>query len=446
MTDLKKKTVLVYDYGQFVELAVTLSKSFGRTLYYAPWTGGGAPTSRILRVGDGFPKVERVKYWEPLIDDIDLFVFPDVYDAPLQQYLVSLGKNVWGCRAGAELELDRVAAKKLLKALGIDVPPYVQIIGFDALRAHLKTHKDQWVKISETRGDMETFHSPDYAAVEQRLDELAHTLGAKKKVMQFVVEQGVPDAVEVGYDGYAIDGQFPQTSLVGVEVKCEAYVGRTMRYAQLPQAVQSVNDKLAPALKRYGYRGFLSTEIRCKGDKAYLIDPCARCGSPPSELYQVMIENLGEILWEGAQGIVVEPEYRARWGAMVMLNSEWAEDNWQQVRFPDAIRERVKLHNATVIDGEYYVIPHSDGRSQIGAVIGMGDSAQAAIADCEKAAEQVKGLDLKMPTQALEQARDQLAKVIGPQKPASRLHREAEMLHREGRISDKQLDRVMARG
>lgn len=447
MTDLRKKTVLVYDYGQFVELALTLSKYFGRVLYFAPWTAGGCPTSRILRVGDGFDGIERVDEIWPHLGDVDLVVFPDVYEAGLQDYLVSLGKKVWGCRDGAELELDRAAAKDIAKARGIDIAPYAVVTGFDALREHLKTHKDQWVKIdAKTRGDMETFHSPDYDAIEERLDQLAHALGAKKKVMKFIVEQGIPDAVEVGYDGYTIDGQFPRGALIGVETKCEAYVGRTLPYARLPEAVKSVNDKLSPALKGYGYRGFLSTEIRCKGGKAYLIDPCCRCGSPPSELYQVMIDNLGEILWEGSQGIVVEPDYRARWGAMVMINSEWAEQNWQNIRFPEKLRRQVKLHNATVIDGEYYVIPHADGRSQIGAVIGMGDTAQAAIKDCKEAAEQIEGLDIRTPVQALEKSLEQLAKVIGADKPQSKFERQAGELLAMGRISGKQYDKMIARG
>lgn len=440
------RTVLVYDYGQFVELAVTLAKQFARVLYFAPWLAGGNPTSRLLRVGQGMEGIERIDEIWPHLGDIDLVVFPDVYEPGLQEYFLSLGKRVWGCRGGAELELDRVKSKETSKKLGIDIPPYTVLTGFDALRAHLKTHKDRWVKISNTRGDMETFHSPDYAKIEERLDELEHSLGAKKKVMEFLVEDGVRPAVEVGYDGYTIDGKFPHDALVGVEVKDEAYLGRTMRYRALPEQVQSVNDKLAPALKRYGYRGFLSTEIRCKGGKAYLIDPCCRCGSPPSELYQVMIANLGEVLWEGSGGIVVEPEYRAKWGAMIKLNSEWASDNWQHVSFPKSIRDKVKLHNATIIDGQYYVIPHLDRRAAIGAVIGMGDTAQAAIDDCRRTAEKIEGYAIEKPIAALDKAREDLAKIVGSDKPKSPLERKAEALRRAGKISDTQFDRMVARG
>lgn len=443
MANLKSKTVLVYDYGQFVELAITLSKCFGRVLYFAPWLDGGNPTSRMLRVGDGINGIERIEEIWPYIADVDLVVFPDVYEPGLQEYLVSIGKRVWGCRSGAELELDRPTSKEISESLGIDVAPYKVITGFDKLRSHLKTHKDQWVKISKTRGDMETFHSPDYVASEQRLEELEHALGPKKKVMQFVVEQGVPDAVECGYDGYTVDGKFARGALIGVEAKGEAYVGKTMRYAALPEQVRSVNEKLSPALKQYGYRGFLSTEIRCNKDGAFLIDPCARCGTPPSELYQVMIENLGDVLWEGSEGVVVEPEYGAKYGAMVMLVSEWAADNWQHVRFPQSIRDRVKLHNMTVIDGEYYIIPHIDRRSQIGAVVGMGDTMQAAIADCKKLAEQVEGHLIDKPVASLDKARASLDEIVGTEKTPSPKEHKADELRRRGLISDRQHERMM---
>jgi hypothetical protein len=444
MTNLRTKTVLVYDYGQYVELAVTLSKQFGRTLYFAPWVDGGNPTSRFLRVGQGFDGVERVEEIWPHIDDVDLFVFADVYEPGLQEYLVTRGKRVWGCRSGAELELDRVASKTKSQALGIDVPPYREIIGFDALRKHLKTHDDQWVKISLTRGDMETFGSPNYAASEQLLDKLEHDLGPKKKIMQFVVESGVNDAVEIGYDGYTVDGKFPNEALVGLEVKGKAYAGCARRYQKLPEQVRSVNEKLAPALKRYKSRCFMSTEIRCNKDGAFLIDPCMRCGSPPSELYQVMIENLGEIAWEGSDGILVDPDFRAKCGAMAVIKSEWATENWQHVSFPPSIREQVKLHNATVLNGEYYVIPHTDGRSQIGAVIGMGDTMRAAIDDCKKAAEQIKGHDIEIPLDALDQARKKLEEALGQEKEPSKLERKADALRKAGKISAKQYDRMIA--
>src|SRR5262245_27379488 len=128
----KNKTALVYDNGLFVELAITLRKEFGRVLYFAPWVTG-FPKSNSLMVGQGIKGIERVSLIWPHVDDVDLFVFPDVYEGALQQYLVDQGTRVWGCRMGEELELDRAASKEHCAALGIDIGPYKVISGLDAL-------------------------------------------------------------------------------------------------------------------------------------------------------------------------------------------------------------------------------------------------------------------------------------------------------------------------
>lgn len=444
--NLKSKTVLVWDNGIFAEIAVTLSKSFGRVLYYVPWTNG-YPKSNALLIGEGVEGIERVASPWPHFDEIDLWVFPDVYEGELQEWLASQGKRVWGCRMGAELELDRPKSKAASKKLGIDIGPYKVVTGLDALRKHLKANDDQWVKISSTRGDMETFGAKTYEKVEPRLDELEHNLGAKKKIMQFTVEEGINDAVETGYDGFCIDGKFPKNAMTGVEVKDEGYLMKTVRWSELPDQVRSVNEKLSPALKRYGYRGFISTEVRCTKDgRAYLIDPCCRAGSPPNELYQVMMANMAEAIWHGAEGILIEPEFKAKWGAEVLLISEWADQNWMHVSFPPEVRENVKLRNFCMIEGQYYVIPQWTGSAEIGAVVALGDTPDQAIEECKRICELVEGHLLDKPVDALDIAREQLEQVLGPDKPKSKSQRQAEELRAKGRISDRQFDKMIAKG
>jgi predicted RNase H-like HicB family nuclease len=448
MTNLKSKTILIFDNGIFVEFAVTLAKYFGRVLYFCPWTNG-YPTSRGLLIGAGIEGVERIKEPWSYIDAVDLFVFPDCYEGDLQQYLVDQGKRVWGCRRGSELELDRVHTKELMRKVGLDVGPYEVVVGLDALRKYLKKHDDQYVKIDATRGDVETFHSPTYEEIEPRLDELEHNLGAKKKIMEFIVEEGIRPALETGYDGYCIDGKYPRSGLIGIEIKDRAFVARTMKYPEMPEPVRRVNDGLAPAMKGYGYRGFLSTEVRCTEDgKAYLIDFTARAGSPPSELYQIMIENLGEVIWYGSEGIMIEPEWKAKWGAEVLMLSEWADKNWAHVRFPPEVRDNVKLRNFSVIDGEYYIVPQLTGMPEIGSVVAMGDTAAEAIGECKRIAELVKSHTLDMPVEAMDEALEDLKEVLGKaaeDRKKSKLEIKAEDLKRQGKISEKQYDRLVAR-
>jgi hypothetical protein len=411
MTDYKSKTVLVYDNGLFIEFARTLAKDFGKVLYYVPWQSG-FPKSNIMLIGQGVPGIKRVDSFWNILDEIDVFCFPDVYEGPLQVHLQGLGKRVWGGRMGEDLELCRVDSKEHLKSIGIDIGPYKVITGLAALRDYLKNHDDQYVKISRTRGDMETFHAENYDLIEPKLDELEYMLGAKKKIMEFVVEEAINDAVEIGYDGYCIDGKFPKNAMAGIEVKDKGLVMKTLPYASLPEEVRGVNDKLAPTFREFGYRGFFSSEIRITRDLTpYVIDPCARMGSPPGELFQLMVRNWADIVWEGSMGTVVEPIFDAKWGAELLLLSSWADKNWQPVEFPKSIRDNVKLRNLTIIEGKYYVVPQSVGLPEIGAVVATGDSMQGAIDEVRRLADKVTGHYLEVVPDSLDEAKDQFEKL-----------------------------------
>ncbi|HTQ09305.1 MAG TPA: hypothetical protein VMI31_04470, partial [Fimbriimonadaceae bacterium] len=383
--------VCVVDNGLFVELAITLIPSFGRVFYFNEWMSA-FPKSNSTLVGQGVPGLTKVRSPFEIVDDVDLWVFPDVYYGPLQKHLVDLGKRVWGGRMGENLELDRAWSKRTCADAGIDIGPFKVITGLDALREFLRENDDVFVKVSFTRGDFETFHARNYRNIEPKLDELEWSLGAKKRVIEFVVEAAINDAVEVGYDGFCIDGKFASGAAFGLEVKDRGYLGEALKYEDLPECVKSVNKKLAPIMRAFNYRGFFSSEIRATPDgKAYLIDPCARFGSPPGELFEAFVANWSDILWEGAEGVVVEPKYVGRFGAELLLHSTWADKNWQEVEFPKGLREFVKLRNLTVIDGRYYVAPQQVGLPEIGAVVATSDTMEGAIRLVQERAEKVKG-------------------------------------------------------
>jgi predicted RNase H-like HicB family nuclease len=329
-------------------------------------------------------------------------------EGPLQEHLVNLGKRVWGSRRGEELELFRAESKEHLKDIGVDIGPYKVVRGLDKLREYLKENEEQYVKISRTRGDMETFFSRDYRLIEPKLDELEAKLGAKKHVMEFLVEKKIECIAEVGYDGFCIDGTFPKNAMFGIEIKDESLVMRTMPYDAFPDEVRSINDKMAPTLKRYGYRNFISSEIRIAKDKTpYAIDPCCRAGSPPSEIFWMMVSNWPDILWEGADGTLVEPKFTAKWAAELLLLSSFADQHWQPIDFPNSIRDHIKLRNLTKINGRYYVVPQEVGLPEIGAVVATGNTMQEAIANVRKISEKVEGHYIEVRGESLDKAAEQ---------------------------------------
>lgn len=412
LTDLKTKTILVVDNGLFVELAIRLAQDFKKVYYCCPWVDAFPKMNKAM-IGYGFEEIEIVDDIQgPHFDSIDLFVFPDVYFGQLQVSLEAEGKLVWGARMGEELELSRDSTKKLMADLKLPVGPWVKVRGMDKLREFLKANKNQYVKVNKWRGLCETFLSKDYRSIEPKLDEMEYGLGAFKEEIDFIIEEALDDRVEIGLDAFTVDGKFPSKLIAGIEVKDAGYVGMFNDYDKLPKEITSFDAAMEPTLKAYGYRGFYSTEIRVGKDHVpYMIDMCARAGSPPNELYQEYYKNLGRIIWDGANGIVTDPEPEAKYGAELIIHSSWADKNWQPVDFPDDMRRFIKLRNATKIKGRYYVIPQAVGLPEIGSTIGWGNTLKAAMEMAEEVANSVEGHYIKIPKESFEEANQEIEKL-----------------------------------
>lgn len=272
--DLKSKVVTVVDCGLFVDIALKIAPAFKHVYYWSPWQSA-FPKSNSLLPGDGFDDIERVKWLFKAIEKSDLVIFPDVYFGDLQIVVEQMGKAVWGSRRGECLELDRWGTKQMLKELGMPVSRAVLVRGTSQLRDYLKDNPNVWVKISTNRGDAETFQSESYELISPRIDELEYKLGGKKEICEFIVEDHLDAEIEVGYDGFCIDGNFPKRSFAGFELKDAGFIGSVKEYKELPDFMREPNDKLAPFFEQHRYRGFYSSELRVTKDKtAYLIDPC----------------------------------------------------------------------------------------------------------------------------------------------------------------------------
>lgn len=412
--NLKEKTVCFIDNGLFLEMAIRVSKDFKRVLYFSYWTNA-FPKSNGALIGEGLKDegIERINYLFDYIDEVDLFVFLDIYDGDLALHLESLGKRVWSSRKGEELELLRMEAKQHFKSIGQPVQPVREILGLDALRAYLKKHDNKFIKISTYRGDFETFHSINYKLTEPILDELEYKLGAKQLITKFIVEDAIEgsDVVECGYDGYSIDGQFPSKAIQGYEIKDLGYCGMVKEYKKMSPLITGFNDAISDTLKKYQYRNFFSTEIRVGKDKIpYMIDACTRCGSPPSELYMEMMTNISQVLWFGSEGIIIEPEFCCEYGIECLIHSDWADTHWQAIHIEPEIRQWVKLRNLTKIDDTYYVVPCDQGLPEIGAIIAIGSSFEECIKKVKSYAEKVQGYRIDIKTGSIEDMNEVIKK------------------------------------
>lgn len=406
MSDYSSKTAMVIAHPLFLELACRLARDFGKVYYWNPGADATFPTAQQGMVGYGMEGVTVVDSWAgPHFDSVDLFVFPDLYQAALQIHLEGLGKRVWGARNGEELEIYRGTCKELMEKEDLPVQPWGVVKGIKALRNHLMEFPDQHVKIDRYRGNFETFFSPDYDLVATKLDEIAHNLGPLQEVIEFMVEDDLPDKVEAGLDTYCIDGDYPLKTLCGIEVKDLGYLGQFVSWDSIPEPLTRWTTAMAPYLRRYGYRGFLSNEIRIGKDHVpYMIDACMRAGSPPSELYQEFYTNFSEIIWEGADGFLVDPKPIAKFGLQVVMKSEWAQNNPQPVSIDPKVRQNVKLYNPIKVKDGFSVLPQDDNMAEVGSVIGWGETVEEALKMVDKVSEGVKGYGIKIPKGSAEDA------------------------------------------
>ncbi len=389
INNLRDVTCLVVDHGMYLELALRLSRDYGKVYYWSP-AGQICSTIQEHCVGDGYEEIERVNSLWDVADETDLFVFPDLGNSALQRHLESMGKRVWGSRSGDSLELKRAGFKEVMQKLGMEVGPYQIIKGLDNLRDYLKENDDKFIKISRYRGNMETWHHVNYELSKGKLDELAVSFGPLQDVVNFIVEDPLETEIEVGWDGYVIDGQFSTLAMQGYEAKDRGLIATVQHTDDMPEEVREINDKLSGIMKESRYRNFFSTEIRVADGKPYLIDPCARIPSPAGEIQYEIWGNLADIIWHGANGEMIEPEPTAKFGVEIIIEHKGKEENWRTIQIPDDIKQWVKLFGACK-HGDLYAIPPMPHLSDsIGAVVGLGDTIEEAIERVQEVVEDLK--------------------------------------------------------
>jgi hypothetical protein len=379
MKDTKDIVCCVVDNGIFIHVARRLAREYKKVYYWSP-ADCAFPSCRQRCVGDGYPDIERVESIWDVKSECDLFVFPDIGFSGLQKELVSQGYPVWGARDGDELETNRGAFLKMLETTGLPVPEYEAIQGLNALTEYLKDKTDLYIKVSKIRGDFETFHWRSFKEDQILLCAAAVKLGPLREFVTFYVFTPVDSKIEDGIDSYCIDGQWPQTVIHGVECKDKSYLGTFQKYDDLPDVMRKVNDAFGPILKKYGYRSRFSTEVRITDAReGYFIDPTCRCGSPPSQCEMEMVENWGEIMWHGSQGILVEMEPAAKFGVQALIRIK--RDKWWTALIPKELDQWVKVSFSCCIDGLVCVPPDDDpdAACEIGWLVAIGDTIEDAI-------------------------------------------------------------------
>jgi hypothetical protein len=90
-----------------------------------------------------------------------------------------------------------------------------------------------------------------------------------------------------------------------------------------------------------------------------------------------MIGNFGEVVWEGANGNIVEPEQKYKFGAQAIFKVD--RDKWGVFNIPQELDPWVKISFSCKINGKICVPPDPQGVEEIGWVVGCGDTMEESI-------------------------------------------------------------------
>ncbi len=374
----------VLDYGSFTGLAEKFAETMKKVYYYSP-VEKEFRDIKDAAIGEGLSKVIKLEniFDLDIFKTIDLFVFPDIGYGGLQEHLRSLGKSVWGSMGADELELNRDLFIQVLKEVGLPVIKSKTINGLSALAKYLKQVENKWVKINSYRENMETWYHLNYDQSSRRLESLAVIFGGAKEQVIFVVQDTIESDMELGYDGWSVDGKFPSKSFQGYELKNELYLGSLLKNSELPGEINYINEKMSPVLKGYGYRNWWATEIRVSEGTPYFIDPTCRHPGQTGEHQWETCTNLADVIWQGANGIVVDPIFSHKFSAEATLHYTALSDNkavpseWRVLEVPKKIKKWVKLYHYCIIDDIFHFPPSKS--DELGVVLGVGNTVEEAI-------------------------------------------------------------------
>jgi hypothetical protein len=371
-----------------IAIARRLAKVMKRVCIFTEWQEGLSTINKAI-IGDGFDDIERVDEIWDVYNETDLFVFPDIQHSGLQLFLESQGKAVWGSRKADRYEWDRELFLDTLGQLGMDVPAHTVITGVTNLRLFLEDKEDYYLKISKYRGSMETCHYRNYRLDSGLLDSLAVRWGSVKEHMRVLCFPAIDTTLEIGGDTYCIDGEFPNVMLHGIEWKDKCYLGSVTKREDMPPQITHIMDEWWPVLGADRYRNQFSMEDRVVSDSEhYFIDATCRFGLPSTGSQLNAWRNWPDIVWYGANGLLLQPEPACKYTAEAMVKLCGETGEWREVEMDKEMLDFFVPADCCMVDGKLcWPASDSGGSEEVGWLIAIGNSPKETIEAMNKLAD-----------------------------------------------------------
>ena len=105
-------------------------------------------------------------------------------------------------------------------------------------------------------------------------------------------------------------------------------------------------------------------------------------------------------------------EYKYDHGVELIIKSELALTEAVAIQFPIEYKNNISVKNLVIDDdGVYHYTPNGVPMKEIGSVVGMGRSLGEAVKMATEIAKTIKGFDLKINTDCIEDAQKQIAEM-----------------------------------
>jgi hypothetical protein len=118
---------------------------------------------------------------------------------------------------------------------------------------------------------------------------------------------------------------------------------------------------------------------------SYFIDPTCRTASPAGEEMLDLFGNIGDIIWHGAHGELVQPDITARFAGEAYIHWTGEDREWKCLKVPEEFRDRVKIYGSAFRDGAFWWPP--DDEEVIGCIVGIADTPEAVIDSIKESVE-----------------------------------------------------------
>jgi hypothetical protein len=345
--------------GLNLELALLFANNGHNVGYFSEYREA-FPTGQRESIGTGFKGVTRFKELSKALEFGEIIVCPDTHSQDYLALAAQYKKPTWGAGRAERFEQDRLFAKQMLESLDLPVGKYYHGCGLIELETCLKKHNDLYVKFPGSfRGCAETCHHYDWNKTRTEWwGHLMADLGPEIDTINWIAEEPIEHIMEVASDQMVVNGHYSLPTIIGIEDKDSAYIGKIMD--EVPKCLQEINTKLVPYLCSTSAKTFFSPELMIgKDGKCYLTDPCLRSGHPVNAVQLDLYKNLCPYILAATTGANIPIIARAKYGIALEIKSSNLTEGWLEIQFDESKRKNIHLQCARKVKDKYYVIPHS---------------------------------------------------------------------------------------